>query len=178
MSLKDLTSAKHSEAEATQFMSEIIAGTMSKGMYTNYLHQMMLVYNGLENIAHQFGILQELPEARRTPSIYLDLVELAGKDHGHAWLPETQEYYQYLLSLSRDPDAKDKLMAHIYVRHMGDLYGGQMIAKKVPGSGKFYKFENGAALKEAIRGKLDDSMGDEANIAFDYSIKIMRALYA
>jgi heme oxygenase len=178
MSLKDLTQAKHTEAEATKFMAEIIGGTMSQDMYTKYLYQMMLVYNGLENIAHQFGMLQELPEARRTPSIYLDLIELAGADHKHAWLAETQEYYQYLLSLSRDPDAKKKLMAHIYVRHMGDLYGGQMIAKKVPGSGKFYKFENGAALKTAIRDKLDDAMGDEANVAFDYSIKIMRALYA
>jgi heme oxygenase len=67
-------------------------------------------------------------------------------------------------------------MAHLYVRHMGDLYGGQMIKKKVPGSGKFYEFKDPAGLKDLIRSKLDDSMGDEANIAFDHAIKIMRAL--
>ena len=30
----------------------------------------------------------------------------------------------------------DKVMAHVYVRHMGDLSGGQMLKKKVSHSGK------------------------------------------
>ena len=38
-------------------------------------------------------------------------------------------------------DYPEKIMAHIYVRHMGDLSGGQMIRRKVPGLGKMYKFD-------------------------------------
>jgi heme oxygenase len=57
---------------------------------------------------------------------------------------------------------------------MGDLAGGQMIAKRVPGAGTMYKFENGEDLKNKIRSKLNDTMGDEANIAFDFAISLMK----
>ena len=61
-------------------------------------------------------------------------------------------------------------MAHIYVRHMGDLSGGQMIAKRVPGAGKMYQFgDEPEKIKEAIRSKLDDSMADEAKVCFDFA---------
>jgi heme oxygenase len=73
--------------------------------------------------------------------------------------------------LSNDPD---RLMAHLYVRHMGDLAGGQMIAKRVPGSGTMYQFDNIDELKTKIRTKLKDSMGDEANVAFDFAIDMMK----
>ena len=60
-------------------------------------------------------------------------------------------------------------MSHLYVRHMGDLAGGQMIVKRVPGSGKYYKFTDPEALKDAIRERLDDSMADEAIVCFQYA---------
>jgi heme oxygenase len=58
---------------------------------------------------------------------------------------------------------------------MGDLFGGQMIKKvlaDVPHRNLEFKDIDG--LKTAIRAKLDDSLGDEANIAFDWAIKIMQ----
>ena len=57
---------------------------------------------------------------------------------------------------------------------MGDLFGGQALAKLVPGSGKMFKFENKEDLIGKIRSKLNDNMGDEANIAFDYNIKMIK----
>ena len=68
------------------------------------------------------------------------------------------------------------MLAHLYVRHMGDLYGGQMIKKKVPGSGKFYEFTNREELITNIRAKLTDDLGEEANVAFQHAINIMREL--
>jgi heme oxygenase len=59
---------------------------------------------------------------------------------------------------------------------MGDLYGGQIIAKRVPGQGRFYKFNNAEKLKEQIRAELTDDLGDEARVAFEWAIKIMREL--
>jgi heme oxygenase len=67
-------------------------------------------------------------------------------------------------------------MAHIYVRHMGDLAGGQMIAKKVPGSGKYYQFEDPDALKAAIRERLDDSMSEEAKVCFDFATRFFKEM--
>jgi len=78
------------------------------------------------------------------------------------------------MSIQEDPD---KLMAHIYVRHMGDLSGGQMISKKVPGSGTMYKFEDDVTvLKDKIRVRLNDSMADEAKIAFDFATKLFQQM--
>jgi heme oxygenase len=56
---------------------------------------------------------------------------------------------------------------------MGDLSGGQMIAKRVPGEGRMYMFDKGHdELKELVRAKLDDSMADEAKLCFDFATKM------
>jgi hypothetical protein len=52
---------------------------------------------------------------------------------------------------------------------MGDLAGGQMIAKRVPGSGKYYQFEDPDTLKAAIRERLSDDMADEAKLCFQFA---------
>jgi heme oxygenase len=72
----------------------------------------------------------------------------------------------HIMSIKDDPK---KLMAHIYVRHMGDLAGGQMIAKRVPGQGKYYQFADPEGLKAAIRERLSDDMADEAIICFAFA---------
>jgi heme oxygenase len=62
---------------------------------------------------------------------------------------------------------------------MGDLNGGLIIKKQVAhiSSGNFYEFENADALKLQIRQELTDDLGDEARVAFEYAIKMMRDLY-
>jgi hypothetical protein len=45
-------------------------------------------------------------------------------------------------------------------------------------NGAFYEFDNPDALKTQIREELTDDLGDEARVAFEYAIKIMRDLYA
>ena len=73
------------------------------------------------------------------------------------------------MSIKDDPE---KLMAHVYVRHLGDLAGGQMISKRVPGHGKYYQFEDADLLKTAIRERINDNMADEANLCFEYAIQL------
>jgi heme oxygenase len=71
----------------------------------------------------------------------------------------------------------DALMAHIYVLHMGDLSGGQMIAKMVPGQGQMYQFDTDKdKLKELIRAKTKDSMAEEAKYVFESSTKLFQEL--
>jgi hypothetical protein len=70
------------------------------------------------------------------------------------------------MSIKDDPD---RLMAHIYVRHMGDMAGGQQIAKRVPGSGSMYQFEDADALKASIRERINDDMADEAIVCFRFA---------
>jgi heme oxygenase len=78
---------------------------------------------------------------------------------------------KYLDSIQNNPKA---LMAHIYVRHMGDLFGGQALAKLLPGPNNMFKFEDIPSLIKRVREKLDVSMAEEANLAFDFNIAMIK----
>jgi heme oxygenase len=176
LSLREITKDLHADAERTVFAKKLVTGSFTKEEYANYLWQMVLVYNGIEVAANSQGMLKNLPDIQRAHKIYQDCVELVGPHHNLKWLPETIEYYQYVLALSYDAERRHLVKAHLYCRHMGDLFGGQIIAKKVPGQGRFYQFKNAENLKTAIRAELTDDLGDEAKVAFQWAIKIMKAL--
>ena len=179
MSLKEITKDLHHEAETTKFAKLLLSGKISKDDYANYLYQMVLVYNAIELGNKIEGNFESLPDIERTHRIYQDFIEIAGVDHCYTWLPGTLEYYNYLMDLIRDPQQRPKIKAHLYCRHMGDLYGGQIIKKQVAhiSKGRFYEFKNPEELKVAIRTELTDELGDEARVAFQWAIKMMRELY-
>ena len=80
----------------------------------------------------------------------------------------------HLIELDRiDPT---KIMAHVYVRHMGDLYGGKMIQKLVPGSGNAYKFEDPRQCIAGINSKISVDLAEEALKGFDYCIDLFNEL--
>ena len=176
MSLKEITKDLHTDAERTVFAKKLLTGVLTDEEYANYLWQMLLVYNGIETAAKSQDMLKNLPDIERTHKIYQDCIELVGPNHNLKWLPVVIEYYQYLLSLNYNAERRHLVKAHLYCRHMGDLYGGQMIAKKVSGKGRFYEFKDAENLKTAIRAELTDDLGDEARVAFEWAIKIMKAL--
>ncbi len=176
MSLREITKDLHTEAERTLFAKKLIAGNLSQEEYANYLWQMVLVYNGIETAANSQGMFANLPDIERTHKIYQDCIELVGPHHQLKWLPSVIEYYQYLLNLNYDAERRHLIKAHLYCRHMGDLFGGQIIAKRVPGSGRFYQFKDVEKLKENIRAELTDNYGEEARVAFSWAIRIMQDL--
>ena len=67
---------------------------------------------------------------------------------------------------------QDDFMAHVYVRYLGDLRGGQMIAKKIPGNGKYYDFTNPQELAQSIYMNLNDTMAEEAKKVFDFATQL------
>jgi heme oxygenase len=176
MSLREITKDLHTDAERTEFAKKLLSGSISKEDYANYLYQMVLIYPPIEMGNKIQGNFVNLPDIERAWPIYQDFIELAGYTHQFTWLPSTIAYHNYLLELVNTPERKHLIKAHLYCRHMGDLYGGQMIAKRVPGQGRFYKFKDPEKLKEQIRAELTDDLGDEARVAFEWAIKIMREL--
>jgi heme oxygenase len=176
MSLKELTKDLHTEAEKQPFVKELFSGKIDPKLYATYLLNQHAMYELLEVCSMQHGLLNDMQDIRRGPHIFSDFLELwPDADTRPNLLPATQKYIDHIMSIKDDPK---KLLAHLYVRHMGDLAGGQMIAKKVPGEGKFYKFENVESLKTAIRAKLDDSLVDEARVCFQFSIDFFKELMA
>ena len=176
MSLREITHDLHQDAERTIFAKKLVTGSFTTEEYAMYLWQMVLVYNGIETACKSQGMLTNLPDIERAHKIYQDCIELVGPFHKLTWLPVTIEYYQYILALNYDQERKHLVKAHMYCRHMGDLFGGQIIKKVVPGQGRFYDFKNSTELKAAIREELTDDLGDEARVAFEWAIKIMKAL--
>ena len=175
MGLKDLTYEEHRNAETRPFVKVLFGGDIHPKLYATYLKNQHPMYEVLEVCAMPHGIFDGLPEIRRAPAILEDFIELWGDDAtSPKIMPVVEEYTKYILSIKDDPK---KLLAHVYVRHMGDLSGGQMIAKRVPGAGKYYQFgDDPDTIKEAIRSKLDDSLADEARVAFGFAAKLFEQL--
>lgn len=173
MSLRELTKEAHSNAERQEFVKILFSGKINPKLYATYLKNQHPCYEILEVCAMPHGILNGLPDIRRAPVIHADFEELWDdkEDGDPKILPTTERYIKYILSIKDDPK---KLMAHIYVRHMGDLAGGQMIAKRVPGSGRYYQFQDPEALKAAIRERINDDMADEANVCFGYATDLFK----
>lgn len=176
MSLKEITHDLHHDAERTIFAKKLLSGSISKEEYAVYLWQMFSVYEAIEYAAKTQNLLEKLPGIERTQKILDDCLELAGPDHSLQWIHETIAYRKYIFDLNMSPERRHLIKAHLYVRHMGDLFGGQIIAKRVPGEGRFYQFDDAENLKKAIRAELTDDLGDEAKVAFQWAIKIMTAL--
>jgi heme oxygenase len=171
MSLKDLTAAKHAEAESTPFMKAVFAKTLPFDLWVDWTYQKWLFYGAIEGAAGANQLLGDLPDLRRAFYLAMDYQEMNGNNPRHEFRPIVVDYYNYILSISKDPN---KIMAHLYTWHMGDMFGGQMIKKIVPGAHRNLEFEDARTLMTNIRAKLDDSMGEEANVAFDWAIRMMR----
>jgi len=173
--LKELTKEQHTNAERQDFVKVLMSGNINPELYAVYLWNQHKKYDLLEALATAHGLLSDLPiDIRRKQAIEEDFLELWKRPESPTILPSTEEYIMHMKDKITDPDA---LMAHIYVLHMGDLSGGQMIAKRVPGLGRMYKFEGDiATTKEAIRAKTDDSMADEARKCFDFATQLFKEL--
>lgn len=179
MSLREITKDLHHEAETTKFAQLLLSGKIEKSDYANYLYNLLAIYDPIEWYTMRQGMLINLNGIQRLKAIYADFTEI--DDCSYRYLtPATLEYQAYLHKLGNDPERKHLIKAHMYCRHMGDLFGGQIIKKQVAhiSSGKFYEFDNTDELKAAIRETLTDDLGDEARVAFEYAIKMMRDLYA
>jgi len=173
--LKQLTSEQHRNAERQSFVKEMFSGKISNLRYATFLFNQHPQYNLLETLAMVHGLFDGMPELRRAPRIHEDYQHLMkGTEELPVLLPVVKEYMDYLMSISEDAD---KLMAHVYVRHMGDLFGGQILAKKVPGNGMMYLFDRDKdELKTLIRERINDSMADEAKVCFEFATKLFQQM--
>jgi heme oxygenase len=167
MSLKDLTWEHHKYAETRPFVKVLFSGKITPEAYATYLFNQHRCYDLLEALAMMHGLMNDYPAIRRAPAILADFNELWTSKELPIEVPSVQKYHTHLMSIKDDPK---KILAHLYVRHFGDLSGGQMIAKRVPGAGKYYQFDGDPVeIKNLLRAKLDDSLAEEAAVCFKFA---------
>ena len=172
--LKELTWENHQKAERTEHARKLLKG-MTPQEYHRYIYNQYIQYAVLEDIAKDKGVLEGIENIVRAPSILADLEELEREydiqRNEDLLCPVVITYSNHVSKL----DAQG-LLSHIYVRHFGDMYGGQMISKRNPGSGKMYEFENVEELKAEVRSRLTDDMAFEANTCFLFAMDLFREL--
>lgn len=168
VNLRDTIKEKHDKAEQHRFVKLLFSGNIPSEVYADFLFNQFLAYAKLETLADHYGLLAEIEPIKRAALMEEDLMELGQTAMFH---PSTSKYLGYL-----DTVPREKLMAHVYVRHFGDMYGGQMLKKVVPTRGRMYEFEDRAGLIAKVRERLTDDLGDEANKAFDFVLELFDEL--
>lgn len=167
--LRDYTNDKHRAVEAHPFVQMMLNGELTKEQHAMFLQQMYHVYHEIEYFGELAGLLYDMRSIKRTEAIKEDILELGYKVLTlDEIFPSTRAYREHIMKLYYE-NQSDQILAHIYVRHMGDLYGGKLIARKVPGSGKCYQFDDRPALIKILDSKLSMNILDEALLAFDMS---------
>ena len=170
MSLKELTKSQHQNAERQKFASVLMSGKIPKITYLRYLMNQLKCYQALENHPN-FQLPDE--RLRRSEAIQQDIKELI--DDVNVPISElkqnaiTNSTLNYVIHVAEKIQSSNDFMAHVYVRYLGDLRGGQMIAKKIPGAGRYYNFEDPNALANSIYSNLNDDMANEAKNVFDFA---------
>ena len=173
--LREITQEKHQAVEHLPFIQYLLKGNIIQPHYVIYLAEMLAIYQRLETLAQQAGLFDGLEQLPRAQHMQQDLDELA-PGYVTELSASTQAYLVYLDRLF-DSDRRDQLFAHVYVRHMGDLYGGKLIARVVPGAGHWYEFENRAELAKKFNERITLDLADEALVAFDHYANIFQDLW-
>lgn len=139
--LKAYTAAAHSAAEDSTFVAELMGGSLDAAAMVSLLDQSLVIYRALEgalapHVNHpQLGAFIDTRLAR-VPALEADMAF----HHGDDWeaqladgrigiVPATLAYADALTSRSKD--SIEFLLAHHYVRYMGDLSGGLIIQRMV-----------------------------------------------
>lgn len=173
--LKELTKQHHENAERAEFADLLLSGSISPKLYQEYLYEQLKNYLAVESAVN---VPMELEPIFRSSLIEQDLQELESLydlEELEENLPCTEEYLRHIQTLLEEGD-NDKLLAHLYVRHFGDAHGGQIIKRKIPGSGAMYEFDDRKGLIEGVRELLHDGMADEAKICFEYAERLFHEL--
>ena len=166
MSLKELTKKNHSNAERSWFAGRMFSGQITPPEYAIYLKQQYESYSALETKFDDSDIKFPDERIKRTKNIFKDLIEMDSDGDNLPVLESTLKYSSYI------KDCPDNLLyAHVYVRYLGDLKGGQMISKRVPGKGLYYQFEEPDILEQYIRRELrdDDEFVEECKKCFTFA---------
>ena len=172
--LKELTWENHKKAERMGHARKLLKG-MEPGEYYRFIYNQYVQYKALEDCARNKGLLKGIESICRQQGMDEDLAELETA-HGYhrdedLLCPVVDDYIEHVAQLD-----DEGLLSHIYVRHFGELHGGQMIKKRAPGSGKMYDFDDAPGLIATVRAQLNDDMAPEANVCFEYAMKLFEQL--
>ena len=182
----------HAATERTGAMAALLAGRLPRPAYCVMLRNLHALYAALEaalrQCQHHPAVAPLQTQAlQRAPALTADLSAL----HGPHWATElplqtaTTAYVQRLQTLAHG--ASPALVAHAYVRYLGDLHGGQILKRLVArGVGlsdgaawgtQFYEFGDEAQVG-ALRQQLRQALGRLPVSAMQQDLIVAEARWA
>ena len=183
LDIKELTWEHHKNAERQAFVKILMSGEIDEKLYATYLYNQLQCYSVLEKYGLHNSLFRDTPNLLRGEHIHYDYKSL-WKDIDNP--PEiTQSTKDYVAHIETIQDEAMKLYAHVYVRHMGDLSGGQMIKSKTPGPNRYYIFKHNEVrdyrqtVKETINTYLnvyEHSVVPEAIFCFESAAKLFKEM--
>lgn len=164
--LKEATADKHKKAERMPFNMRMFKGLLSEDEYLLYLNQQLQIFQTIEKTG-----LRDL-SLERSKNVQTDIDELNSKGHytNHV-LRSTNAYLDYLKSLSYE-----EVLPHVYLNYLAIMFGGQIMKRSVPSTGRMYDFDNIPKAAQSIRNVQKDEWADEVNKGFDFIIMIFDEL--
>ncbi|TGK00889.1 biliverdin-producing heme oxygenase [Leptospira semungkisensis] len=168
--LREGTSESHTAAENSAFTRCFIKGVLEPKSYSKHLEAFYFVYSTMES---ELEKKKDHPILRRIHFPELYRKNQIEKDFTHFFLPEhspkpsqaTEAYVNHIIEIANS--SPELLVAHSYVRYLGDLSGGQILkrvaAKALGIEGTngldFYEFPEISSpkdFKDRYRKALDD----------------------
>ncbi|KAG0210572.1 Heme oxygenase 2 [Mortierella sp. GBA30] len=177
--LKEGTKTVHAEAERSKFVKYFFKGEITPAIYGRFLISLYQVYSALEKALDQhkdnanIQLIYFPTELSRKEALEQDLEFFNGPDWREMLNPVSPAQKAYIDAIERCSSTKPELLiAHSYVRYLGDLSGGQILAKKLQkyndlpeGKGvAFYNFdliEDKDGFKDQYRKRLNQVEVDE-----------------
>ena len=185
--VKAATWALHTRAERSGIVADILAGRAGRDGVALLLRNLLPVYLVLD--ASRFGE----PGLVRAAAIEADL-RMLSPDLFPALLPEGRAYAERVQQAAQRSDAR--LIAHAYVRYLGDLNGGRIMQRQLAtclgGSAgplqvhAFPALADPAGFTRSYRTQLDQAVRDagvdevvqDAMAAFELNIALSEAVRA
>jgi len=200
LKLDDGTRKSHSMAENTAFVTGFFRGIATKSAFSQLVADLYFVYRAMEDAfsasADPSVRALDYPSLRRVPALEEDMAYYFGDGWASTVKPTaaTRKYVARIEEVAAE--APYLLIAHMYTRYLGDLFGGQMMGGMArrslgldAGSGTaFYTFVDIQDAKGFIEEwyrelnalELSDAQKqaivDEANLVFALNIEIFDEL--
>lgn len=182
--LREGSRADHEHAEASAFVTDLMAGRAHPARYAAYLQRLRVVYAALEAAVREHHTHPAVAAVHdeslvRLEALDHDLAHWDRRTAGNrcdetAGVPRSPAATAYRERVQRAAQRPHLLVAHHYTRYLGDLSGGRMLATALrrgyPDHGldeaglSFYDFPaipKPVAYKRAYRAALDDLEVDE-----------------
>ena len=154
LALDDGTRKSHSVAENTAFVTGFFRGIATKQAFSQLVASLYFVYDAMESAFTECddeGVRAlDYPQLRRRAALEEDMAYYFGPEWRDSVQPSpaTRKYVARVEEVARE--APYLLIAHMYTRYLGDLFGGQMMGGMARRSldldaslgTKFYEFDD------------------------------------